>query len=187
MGMFAVELRRVALQLMEAILEGLGLGKDYQREKFEEGLQLMSVNCYPKESEGDSAIGLAPHSDYGLLTILLTSCRGLEVVDRNSNSWKVVQQLPHALHVHVGDHMEVLSNGQIKTVVHRAVLNPEEARISIASIHGFAMHEKVCSAKELVNEKNPEKYNGSSFNDFLDHLTSNMDNKDRNFLESLMM
>lgn len=119
--------------------------------------------------------------------ILLTSCRGLEVVDRNSNSWKVVQQLPHALHVHVGDHMEVLSNGQIKTVVHRAVLNPEEARISIASIHGFAMHEKVCSAKELVNEKNPEKYNGSSFNDFLDHLTSNMDNKDRNFLESLMM
>lgn len=89
--------------------------------------------------------------------ILLTSCRGLEVVDRNSNSWKVVQQLPHALHVHVGDHMEVLSNGRIKTVVHRALLNPEEERISIASINGCALHEKVSSAKELVNEQNPKK------------------------------
>lgn len=73
--------------------------------------------------------------------ILLTSCRGLEVVDRNSNSWKVVQQLPHALHVHVGDHMEVLSNGRIKTVVHRALLNPEEERISIASINGCALYQ----------------------------------------------
>ncbi|XP_044326698.1 flavanone 3-dioxygenase 3-like [Triticum aestivum] len=187
MGNFAIEVRRVALQLMEAILEGLGLGKDYQHEKFEQGLQLMSVNCYPKESEGDTAIGLAPHSDYGFLTILFTSCRGLEVVDRNSNSWKVVQPLPHALHVHVGDHMEVLSNGKIKTVVHRAVLNPEEARISMASINGFAMHEKVSCARELVNEQNPEKYNASSFNDFLDYLTSNLENKHRNFLESLRM
>lgn len=187
MGNFAVEVRRVALQLMEAILEGMGLGKDYQHEKFEEGLQLMSVNCYPKESEGDAAIGLAPHSDYGFLTILLTSCRGLEVVDRNSNSWKVVQQLPHALNVHVGDHMEVLSNGRVKTVVHRALLNPEEERISIASILGFALHEKVACAKELVDEQNPKKYKESSFNDFLDFLTSNMDNKDRNFLGSIRM
>uniref|UniRef100_A0A453DBX2 Fe2OG dioxygenase domain-containing protein n=1 Tax=Aegilops tauschii subsp. strangulata TaxID=200361 RepID=A0A453DBX2_AEGTS len=185
MGNFAVEVRRVALQLMGAILEGLGLGKDYEHDKFEEGLQLLSVNRYPKESEGDSTIGLAAHSDYGFLTILLASSQGLEVVDRNSDSWKVVPQLPHALHVHVGDPMEVLSNGKIKTVVHRAVLNPKEARVSIASIHGFALDEKVSSAKELVNEQNPEKYNESSFSDFLDHLTSNMDKKPRNFLESL--
>ncbi|XP_062227059.1 flavanone 3-dioxygenase 3-like [Phragmites australis] len=187
MGKYAVEVRRVALQLMEAILEGLGLGKEYLHEKFQEGLQLLSVNCYPKASQGATTIGLAPHSDYGFLTILLTSCQGLEVVDRSSNSWKRVQQLPHAFHVHVGDHMEVLSNGRIKTVVHSAVLNPEEARISIASIHGFALHEKVACAKDLVDEQNPQKYKESSFNDFLDHLIANIDNKHRNFLESLRL
>lgn len=187
MGKYAVEVRRVALHLMQAILEGLGLGKEYMNEKFQEGSQLLSVNCYPKASQDVMTIGLAPHSDYGFLTILLTSCQGLEVVDRSSNNWKTVQQLPHALHVHVGDHMEVLSNGQIKTVVHRAVLNPEEARISIASIHGFELHEKVACAKELVDEQNPPKYKESSFTDFLDHLIANMDNKNRNFLESLRM
>ncbi|KAJ1273367.1 hypothetical protein BS78_06G274500 [Paspalum vaginatum] len=158
MGKYAVEARRVALQLIEAILEGLGLGKEYLNEKFQEGSQLLSVNCYPKASQ---------------------------VVDRSSNSWRTAQQLPHALNVHLGDHMEVLSNGLIKTVVHRALLNSEEARISIASIHGFALDEKVTCAKELVDEQNPQKYKESSFSDFLDHLTANMDNKQRNFLESL--
>ncbi|TVU21824.1 hypothetical protein EJB05_31491, partial [Eragrostis curvula] len=188
MGKYATEVRRVALQLIEAILESLGLGKGYLQEKFHEGLQLLAVNCYPKASQvPTTTVGLAPHSDYGFLTILLTSCQGLEVADRSSNSWKMVQQLPHALDVHTGDHMEVLSNGRIKTVVHRAVLNPEEARISIASIHGFALHEKVACAKELVDEQNPQKYKESSFSNFLDHLAANMDNKHRNFLESLRM
>jgi isopenicillin N synthase-like dioxygenase len=187
MGRYAVEVRRVALLLMEVILEGLGLDKGYLQEKFEEGLQLLSVNSYPIDSHGATTIGLAPHSDYGFLTILLSSCQGLEVLDRSSTTWKTVQQLPHAFHVHVGDHMEVLSNGHIKTVVHRALLNPEEARISIASIHGFALHEKVACAKELVDKVNPEKYKESSFSDFLDHLMANIDNKQRNFLESLRM
>ncbi|KAL6651585.1 hypothetical protein ACP70R_010510 [Stipagrostis hirtigluma subsp. patula] len=187
MGKYAVEVRRVALQLIEAISEGLGLGRGYLNDKFQGGLQLLSVNCYPKVSQSSMTIGLAPHSDFGFITILLTSCRGLEVLDRSSNSWKVVEELPHALHVHTGDHMEVLSNGRIKTVVHRAILNPEEARISIASIHGFALHEKVTSAKELVDEQHPQKYKESSFSDFLDHLMDNIDNKHRNFLESLRM
>ncbi|KAI5009986.1 hypothetical protein ZWY2020_012123 [Hordeum vulgare] len=67
----------------------LGLGKDYQQVKFEDEFQLLSVNRYPKESEGDSTIGLAAHSDYGFLTILLASSQGLDVVDRNSDSWIV--------------------------------------------------------------------------------------------------
>lgn len=187
MGKFSAELRRVALQLMEAILEGLGLGKHYQHEEFERGLQLLQVNSYPKEPEGESAIGLAPHSDHGFLTILLASCPGLEVIDRSSDTWRVVQQPRNALHVHVGDYMEVLSNGRIKTVVHRAVLNPGEARISVASIYSFAMHEKVSVAKGLANEQDPEKYKESSFSDFLDYLTSKTDKKRMSFLESLRM
>ncbi|XP_020159574.1 flavanone 3-dioxygenase 3 isoform X1 [Aegilops tauschii subsp. strangulata] len=185
MGKFSAGVRRVALELMEAILEGLGLGKHYQHEEFENGLQLLQVNCYPKEPEGESAIGLAPHSDHGFLTILLASCPGLEVLDRSSDTWRVVQQPRHALHVHVGDCMEVLSNGRVKTAVHRAVLNHGEARISMASIHSFAMHEKVSVAKELVDEQDPEKYKESSFSDFLDYLMSNADKKRMSFLESL--
>ena len=36
---------------MEAIVEGQGLGKEYLNEKFHEGSQLLSVDCYPKASQ----------------------------------------------------------------------------------------------------------------------------------------
>ena len=51
MGKYASEVRMVALQLVEAIVEGLGLGKEYLNEKFHEGSQLLSVDCYPKASQ----------------------------------------------------------------------------------------------------------------------------------------
>ena len=45
MTKYGVEVRRLALQLMEAIVEGLGLGKEYLHDKFQEGLKLLPVNC----------------------------------------------------------------------------------------------------------------------------------------------
>ncbi|GJN01403.1 hypothetical protein PR202_ga18668 [Eleusine coracana subsp. coracana] len=182
-GEYAVEIQRVSMQLMDAILQGLGLRPMYLQEKLEKGMQFLALNNYPQFSHQDDRIGLAPHSDYGFLTILLQSSPGLEVMPHKDNSWKAIPAIPGALHVHIGDHLEVLSNGQLKSLVHRAILNPAEARISIASIHGLSMDEKVNCAKELVDDHHPKLYRGSSFHDFLDFLPSNIEYK--RFVESL--
>ena len=47
------------------------------------------------------------------------------------------------------------------------------------------MDEKVHCAKELVDEKHPEMYKESSFQDFLDFLPSNHENNYKRFVESL--
>lgn len=184
MGEYAVKIQRVSMQLMDAILQGLGLRPLYMQEKLEKGVQFLALNNYPQLSHRGDKIGLASHSDYGFLTILLQSSPGLEVMPHGDDAWKAVPVIPGALHVHIGDHLEVLSNGQLKSLVHRAVLNPDEARISIASIHGLAKDEKVCCAEELVDKENPEMYRESSFQDFLDFLPSNINNYKR-FVESL--
>ncbi|KAL6844149.1 hypothetical protein ACP4OV_025822 [Aristida adscensionis] len=184
MGEYAVEIQRVSMQLMDAILQGLGLGPFYLQDKLEKGVQFMALNNYPQFSHRGDPVGLAPHSDYGLLTILLQGSPGLEVIPHDDDTWTAVPAIPGALHVHVGDHLEVLSNGQLKSLVHRAVLHPDEARISIASIHGLSMDEKVHCAEELVDEHHPRLYRGSSFCDFLDFLPSNI-NKYKRFVESL--
>ncbi|KAL6844150.1 hypothetical protein ACP4OV_025823 [Aristida adscensionis] len=183
MGEYAVEIQRVSVQIMDAILQGLGLGPLYLHEKLEKGVQFLALNNYPQFSHRGDKIGLAPHSDYGLLTIIMQSSPGLEVMNHDS-TWTAVPAIPGALHVHVGDHLEVLSNGRLKSLIHRATLNADEARISIASIHGLSMDEKVHCAKELVNEQHPRMYRGSSFRDFLDFLPSNINNYKR-FVESL--
>ncbi|CAL5029431.1 unnamed protein product [Urochloa decumbens] len=184
MGEYTVEIQRVSMQLMDAILQGLGLRPLYMQEKLEKGVQFLALNNYPQFSHRGDEVGLAAHSDYGFLTVLLQSSPGLEVLPHGDNAWTAVPLIPGALHVHIGDHLEVLSNGQLKSLVHRAVLNPDEARISIASIHGLSVDEKVGCAEELVDEKNPEMYRESSFQDFLDFLPSNINNYKR-FVESL--
>jgi len=185
MGEYAVEIQRLSMQLMDAILQGLGLRPLYMQEKLEKGMQFMALNSYPQFSShrGDK-VGLAAHSDYGFLTILLQRSPGLEVMPHDRDTWTAVPAIPGALHVHIGDHLEVLSNGRLKSLVHRAILNPDEARISIASIHGLSKDEKVCCAEELVDEVNPAMYRESSFQDFLDFLPSNINNYKR-FVESL--
>lgn len=183
MGEYTVEIQRVSMQLMDAILQGLGLRPMYLQEKLEKGMQFLALNNYPQFSHQGDKVGLAPHSDYGFLTILLQSSPGLEVLPHKFNSWMAIPAIPGALHVHVGDHLEVLSNGQLKSLVHRAILNPNEARISIASIHGLSMDEKVNCAEELVDEHHPKLYRGSSFHDFLNFLPSNIEYK--RFVESL--
>jgi len=184
MGDYAAEIQGVSMQLMEAIFEGLGLGPLYLQEKLENGVQFLALNNYPQFSLCGDKVGLASHSDYGFITILLQSSAGLEVMHHEDNTWTAVPAIPGALHVHIGDNLEVLSNGQLKSLVHRAILNPDESRISIASIHGLSMNEKVHCAKELVDEEHPEMYKESSFQDFLDFLPSNMNNYKR-FVESL--
>lgn len=187
MGKYAAEVRRVALQLIHAILESLGLGQAYMREKLDEGMQVITTNSYTTSSNSGLTIGIAPHTDYGYITILIQNCDGFQIfsdVDRKGHSWKEVPTKdPEILHVHTGDHLEVLSNGRYKSLVHRAVINASN-RISIASIHGLSLDEKVVTPKELVNEQNPAKYKENSFNDFLDYLCAK-DVTRGNYIDSL--
>ncbi|PKA58910.1 Hyoscyamine 6-dioxygenase [Apostasia shenzhenica] len=185
MGRYASEVRKLALQLMDAILESLGLGRAYLREKLEEGMQFMAINDYLRSSKIIDSMAMAPHTDYGFITILHQNCGGLQILERNTGNWIEVPKIPETLHIHIGDFLEVLSNGRYKAVVHRAVHNSQYRRISIASIHGLPMDLKVTTAKELVDEQNPRIYKDSSFLDFLDFLSYAKSSGKMTFLETL--
>ncbi|KAJ4777676.1 2-oxoglutarate (2OG) and Fe(II)-dependent oxygenase superfamily protein [Rhynchospora pubera] len=184
MGAYSKEIQQVAVQLIYAILESLGLGPNYHITNLENGMQLMAVNYYPYNNTTPHKIGLHAHTDYGFITILLQTCDGLQISHNNGNTWQPVHIQPGALHVHLGDHMEVLSNGRYKGLMHRAVLGCEE-RISMASIHGLSMNEKVGTLKELVDEQHPKRYRESSFTDFLEFISSGNNCGGKSFIQSL--
>ena len=185
MGKYATDVRKLALELTAAITESLGIGPTYLNNKMEEGMQVMAINCYPTCPKPELALGLPPHSDYSCFTILLQSSQGLEIMDRNDGTWRAVLKLDSALQVHVGDHLEVLSNGLYKSVVHRAALNTERTRISIASLHSLGMDEKMETAKELIDEQHRKNYKESSFRDFLDFLSANDIAEGKSFIQTL--
>ncbi|KAL3755946.1 hypothetical protein ACJRO7_002921 [Eucalyptus globulus] len=184
MGRFCAQARKVTVDLMEAITEGLGLGPSYLTSKMEAGMQVMAVNCYPPCPNPEVALGLPPHCDYTCLTVVLQSSPGLQIMDLDDCTWKSVPKIPGALQVHVGDHLEVLSNGLYKSVYHRAVLNSERTRFSIASLHSLGLDETMEPAEELVGAQG-KKYRGSSFRDFLNFLATNDLGEHKSFIDSL--
>uniref|UniRef100_A0A0D3HAA2 Fe2OG dioxygenase domain-containing protein n=1 Tax=Oryza barthii TaxID=65489 RepID=A0A0D3HAA2_9ORYZ len=79
---YATACQRLFRELMEAALDALGIVRCRRQllEECDAGSQMMMVNCFPACPEPELTLGMPPHSDYGLLTILLQDeVRGLEV------------------------------------------------------------------------------------------------------------
>ncbi|KAK9678843.1 hypothetical protein RND81_11G236400 [Saponaria officinalis] len=174
MGSYSAEVHKLAMELASAITESLGLGPSYLKDELNGGMQVIASNLYPPCPQPHLTLGLPPHSDYSCLTILLQSSPGLEIKDmEDGGSWKLVPHLDGALQVLIGDHFEVLSNGVYRSVVHRAILNSEKTRMSIASLHSMGLNDIMESANDLVDEDHPKAYKPSSFTDFLNFLSTN--------------
>ncbi|XP_047333709.1 flavanone 3-dioxygenase 3-like [Impatiens glandulifera] len=183
MGNYAKAAHMLQNQLIELVFESLGLNPKYLHEDIEAGAQVLAVNCYPACPEPDLVLGMPPHSDYGSLTILLQSREGLEIMDQDKK-WHHVPVLPGSLIIQLGDQMEVISNGHYKSTIHRATVNMEKRRISIASLHSLGLNKKVGPAMELVDEQHPMSYSEGSFNGFLHYISGN-DIMEKSYIETL--
>ena len=100
--------RELGRKLLGAIWESLGLETNYMNEalNLNSQFQLVACNFYPACPQPDLAMGLPPHSDHGLLTILYqNNVDGLEV--KHNGKWVRVKPLPNSYLINTADHMEV--------------------------------------------------------------------------------
>ncbi|KAK6939837.1 Non-hem dioxygenase N-terminal domain [Dillenia turbinata] len=161
------ELLRVTYQLLELLSEGLGLDANILKSHLggEEIETEMKINMYPPCPQPELALGVEPHTDMSALTLLVPNdVPGLQV--RKDGNWVAVDYIPSALFVHVGDQIEVLSNGKYKSVLHRSLVNKERMRMSWA-VFCAPPHEAVIGPlPELIDEQNPAKYSTKTFGEF---------------------
>lgn len=96
----------------------------------------LQLNCYPRCPDPTRVMGLAPHTDTFLLTILHQSrtC-GLQIF-RDGCGWVPVAPVAGALVLNVGDLFHILSNGRFTNVLHRVVVDPTRRRLSMAYFYG---------------------------------------------------
>ncbi|XP_040383256.1 probable 2-oxoglutarate-dependent dioxygenase SLC2 [Oryza brachyantha] len=185
---YARACQRLFRELMEAALEALGIVRcrDELLEECDGGCQMMMVNCFPACPEPELTLGMPAHSDYGLLTILMQDeVSGLEV--SYGGGWAVVEPLAGAVVVNVGDHLEILSNGRYRSVLHRVRVNGRRARVSVASLHSLAAERLIGPAAELVDERDrPRRYMDTDMAAFLAYLSS-AEGKHKSFLHSRMI
>jgi isopenicillin N synthase-like dioxygenase len=129
----------LALRLLAVIASNLGVAPDVLARGFEPAAQtsFLRLNFYPRYpiDDGGAAqqrpFGVGEHTDSGALTILLQDEHpGLEVL--RDGRWHLVQPVPGALTINIGDIVQVWSNDRYRAALHRvAVADPTHERYSI--------------------------------------------------------
>ncbi|KAL3647159.1 hypothetical protein CASFOL_008127 [Castilleja foliolosa] len=160
------EIWELAMKLGSAISEGLGLDVGYLEKSLGLGLQILAANYYPPCPEPHKTLGLAAHSDHGAITILMQNgVDGLQI--KHKETWFGVQHVPDTFLVNIGDYLEILSNGKYKSVEHRAIVNAEKTRISVAVGHGPELLAAVRPASPLVDEREGVHYRPITYKDYI--------------------
>ncbi|KAK6135663.1 hypothetical protein DH2020_030600 [Rehmannia glutinosa] len=171
---FSEKTRSVARKLLQGISENLELEQGYMDEalKLDSCFQLYAANFYPPCPQPDQAIGIPPHTDYGLLTFLIhNGVPGLQI--QHNGEWFNTNSPQNSILVNTADHLEIFSNGRYKSVKHRAVVNSEAMRISIVMANGAAPDAVVGPAAQLVERDGRALYRPMKFIEYIETMQSN--------------
>ncbi len=116
---------RAGARVLEAIALGLGLDRQFFAPTVKDGDSVMRLLHYPPlpEDAPDGAIRAAAHGDINTITLLLGAEEaGLELLTKQGE-WKAVDVPEGALVINVGDMLDRLTNGRLRSTTHR-VVNP---------------------------------------------------------------
>ncbi len=121
-------------KLLQIVAVALGASENFFEPYYQRSMLRGQLLCYPPTGDHPDQFGVAPHSDFGCLTLLLQETAGLEVLFPN-DEWVAAPPLENTLVVNIGDLLERWSNHRLPSTKHRVRnLNPCE-RYSIAMFY----------------------------------------------------
>jgi len=123
---------RTGLKVLSAIARYLGLADDYFVDTVLEGNSVLRALHYPPQTEPTGEhIRAGAHEDINTITLLLGAEEaGLELKTKDGR-WIPVSPKPGELVINIGDMLQRLTNGRLRSTPHR-VVNPTPDRASNA-------------------------------------------------------
>ena len=120
---------RTGLKILKAIARYLDIDEDYFVDTVRDGNSVMRLLHYPPiEGEPGSHVRAGAHEDINTITLLLGAEEaGLELLTAEGR-WMPVSPRPGELVVNIGDMLQRLTNGRLKSTSHRVVNPPPERR-----------------------------------------------------------
>jgi isopenicillin N synthase-like dioxygenase len=124
--------------LMRAVAVSLELDADFFVARYRKPLQRTQIVYYPPQPEtlGEDQFGVAPHSDFGCITLLWQDSNGgLEVLERSTQRWIPAPPIPGTLVINVADLLARWTNDRYASTPHRVINRSGNERLSIATFH----------------------------------------------------
>ncbi|KAE8731733.1 hypothetical protein F3Y22_tig00002684pilonHSYRG00057 [Hibiscus syriacus] len=165
--------------LMGLLSEGLGLDTDRLKNTTCLDARMMVGHCYPHCPQPDLTVGIASHTDPGVLTLLLQDhIGGLQI--KHEGDWVDVKPVHGALVINIADILQILSNDEYISVEHRVLANPsDEPRVSIAVFYNPSAREALYGPfSELTLQEKPPRYRQFIYHDYMKRFfTKELDGK----------
>ena len=164
---------QTGLKVLEAIALHLGLERNYFASTVEDGNSVMRLLHYPPlgDDAPEGAIRAAAHGDLNTITLLLGAEEaGLELLTK-SGEWHPVYAEEGSLVINVGDMLERLTAGTLRSTTHR-VVNPRGAgakrsRYSMPFFLHFRPDFMITPLEDCANKDGAKPEEPISSHDFL--------------------
>ena len=167
------QLERIGMELLSAIASYLELDTDYFEPWVKGGNSIIRAIHYPPitTDPGDS-VRAGQHEDINLITLLMgASAEGLEVLNKQGE-WVGITAIPGSLVVNVGDMLQRLTNGYLKSTTHRVVNPPQEKWAQPRYSIPFFLHPvgkmPLNALAQCISEARPKAFTDITAGDYLD-------------------
>lgn len=166
-------LEKTGKYMLRAIALHLNLEETYFDDKIHNGNSILRPIHYPPiTSEPKNAVRAGQHEDINLITLLMgASADGLQVLNKQGE-WISVTALPDQLVVNVGDMLQRLTNGKLRSTTHRVVNPPREkwgtSRFSIPFFLHPRSEMRLDCLESCIDENNPKQFENCSAGEYLD-------------------
>ncbi|XP_022715545.1 gibberellin 2-beta-dioxygenase-like [Durio zibethinus] len=163
---YILAVKRMAFEVLELMADGLKikprnvLSSMLRDEKSDSCFRL---NHYPPCQElqalsGRNLIGFGEHTDPQIISVLRSNnTSGLQISLRDG-TWVSVPPDQTSFFINVGDALQVMTNGRLRSVRHRVMADSLKSRVSMIYFGGPPLNEKIAPLPSLVEKREESLY-----------------------------
>ena len=160
MERYFTEASNVGYRLVQLLALAIGVDEHYFDDAFQDPMAVLRLLHYAKEQSRpeDGVYACGAHSDYGMVTLLLTDSNpGLQIYTKDGE-WIDVPPRPTLFVVNLGDMLERWTNGLFRSTKHRVLTSSENERYSIPFFYEPAFDTEVTCIDVCCSKDNPAKW-----------------------------
>lgn len=162
--------------LLSAIALYLGLNENYFDDKIHNGNSILRLlHYYPVtnlDEVPEGAVRAGAHEDINLITLLMgASASGLQALTKDGE-WLNVSPEPNQIVINMGDMLQRLTNGKLKSTTHRVVNLSREEMLKPRYSTPFFLHPRsdmdLTCLESCIDAEHPKKFSDMTAGEYLD-------------------
>ncbi|KAK9706232.1 hypothetical protein RND81_07G112400 [Saponaria officinalis] len=173
---YAEKLGPIFEALLKKVLQVLKVDEEKFKKQYGKNKEMnVRLNYYPISSS--KRRGLGSHADFSAMTLLLQDEEGLQVL--KDGQWFTVPVISDALFLNLGDPLEIMSNGVLKSAVHRVITSSRKSRLSVATFWDTDRNCDIRPLDDLITFSSPQRYETVSLQHYRTQFFKNYQSEQR--------